>query len=148
MATLAPADRMPHILKHCRTVAVVGLSDQPHRASFDIARYLQAQGYRIIPVNPNVTEVLGEKAYPSLTEAARHEKIDLVNCFRNSPDIPPVVDEAIAIGAQAVWMQLGITHPAAAAKAEAAGLLVVQDHCIKVDHQVLMSRGLLQAPAA
>lgn len=148
MATLAPADRMPHILKHCRTVAVVGLSDQPHRASFDIARYLQAQGYRIIPVNPNVTEVLGEKSYPSLTEAARHEKIDLVNCFRNSPDIPPVVDEAIAIGAQAVWMQLGITHPAAAAKAEAAGLLVVQDHCIKVDHKVLMSRGLLQAPAA
>ena len=143
MATLAPADRMPHILKHCRTVAVVGLSDQPHRASFDIARYLQAQGYRIIPVNPNLTEVLGEKAYPSLTEAARHEKIDLVNCFRNSPDIPPIVDEAIAIGAQAVWMQLGITHPAAAAKAEAAGLLVVQDHCIKVDHKVLMSRGLL-----
>ncbi len=145
MATLTPADRMPHILKHCRTVAVVGLSDQPHRASFDIARYLQAQGYRIIPVNPNVTEVLGEKAYPSLTEAARHEKIDLVNCFRNSPDIPPIVDEAIAIGAQAVWMQLGITHPAAAAKAEAAGLLVVQDHCIKVDHKVLMSRGLLPA---
>jgi len=143
MATLTPADRMPHILKHCRTVAVVGLSDQPHRASFDIARYLQAQGYRIIPVNPNVTEVLGEKAYPSLTEAARHEKIDLVNCFRNSPDIPPIVDEAIAIGAQAVWMQLGITHPAAAAKAEAAGLLVVQDHCIKVDHKVLQSRGLL-----
>ena len=146
MAALAPAERMPHILNNCRTIAVVGLSDQPHRASFDIARYMQAQGYRIIPVNPNVTEVLGEKAYASLTDAAQHEKIDLVNCFRNSPDIPPVVDEAIAIKAQAVWMQLGITHPAAAAKAEAAGLLVVQDHCLKIDHRVLMSRGLLTKP--
>lgn len=143
MANVAPAERMPHILRHCRSIAVVGLSDQPHRPSFDVARYMQAQGYRIIPVNPNVAEVLGEKAYPSLTEAAKHEKIDLVNCFRNSPDIPPVVDEAIAIGAQAVWMQLGISHPAAAARAEAAGLLVVQDHCIKIDHRVLMSRGLL-----
>jgi predicted CoA-binding protein len=144
MATVAPADTMPHILNHCRNIAVVGLSDQPHRPSFDVARYMQAQGYRIIPVNPNVAEVLGEKAYASLTEAARHEKIDLVNCFRNSPDIPPVVDDAIAIGAQAVWMQLGISNPEAAAKAQAAGLLVVQDHCIKIDHRVLMSRGLLQ----
>jgi predicted CoA-binding protein len=146
MATPAPADTMPHILNHCRNIAVVGLSDQPHRPSFDVARYMQAQGYRIIPVNPNVAEVLGEKSYASLTEAARHEKIDLVNCFRNSPDIPPVVDEAIAIGAQAVWMQLGISHPAAAAKAQAAGLLVVQDHCIKIDHRVLASRGLLAKP--
>ncbi len=146
MAALAPAERMPHILKHCRTIAVVGLSDQPHRASFDVARYMQAQGYRIIPVNPNVREVLGEKAYATLGEAAQHEKIDLVNCFRNSADIPPVVDEAIAIKAQAVWMQLGITHPAAAAKAEAAGLWVVQDHCIKIDHRVLMLRGLLTNP--
>ena len=148
MTTPSPADRMPHILNHCRTIAVVGLSPHPHRASFDVSRYMQANGYRIIPVNPNATEVLGEKAYPSLTEAARHEKIDLVNCFRNSEDIPPVVDEAIAIGAKAVWMQLGISNPAAAAKAEAAGLLVVQDHCIKIDHRVLQSRGLLGAPAA
>ena len=140
---IAPADRMPYILTHCRTIAVVGLSPQPHRASFDVARYMQANGYRIIPVNPNATEVLGEKAYATLTEAAQHEPIDLVNCFRNSEDIAPVVDEAIAIGAKAVWMQLGITHPAAAAKAEAAGLLVVQDHCLKIDHRVLQSRGLL-----
>ena len=91
--------------------------------------------------------MLGEKAYASLSEAARHEKIELVNCFRNSEDIPPVVDEAIAIGAKAVWMQLGISNPAAAAKAEAAGLLVVQDHCIKIDHRVLQSRGLLDAAA-
>jgi predicted CoA-binding protein len=144
MVSVTPAETMPHILNHCRTIAVVGLSDQPHRPSFDVARYMQAQGYRIIPINPNVAEVLGEKAYASLAEAAKHEKIDLVNCFRNSPDIPPVVDEAIAIGAQAVWMQLGISHPAAAAKAQAAGLLVVQDHCIKIDHRVLMSRGLLK----
>jgi predicted CoA-binding protein len=143
MADIAPADRMPYILTHYRTIAVVGLSPEPHRASFDVSRYMQAQGYRIIPVNPNATEVLGEKAYPNLTEAARHENIELVNCFRKSEDIPPVVDEAIAIGAKAVWMQLGIRHPAAAAKAEAAGLLVVQDHCLKIDHKVLQSRGLL-----
>ena len=108
---------------------------------------MQAAGYRIIPVNPNVTEVLGEKAYATLTEAAQHETIDLVNCFRNSEDIPPLVDEAIAIGAKAIWMQLGVSHAAAAAKAEAAGLLVVQDHCIKIDHRVLLSSGLLHSPA-
>lgn len=142
---IPPAERLPHILTHCRTIAVVGLSPKPHRASFDVARYMQGQGYRIIPVNPNATEVLGEKAYASLTEAAQHEPIDLVNCFRNSEDIPPIVDEAIAIGAKAVWMQLGIRHPAAAAQAEAAGLLVVQDHCLMVDHRVLKSRGLLPA---
>ncbi|WP_397412043.1 CoA-binding protein [Polaromonas sp.] len=145
MTPLPPADRLPHILTHCRTIAVVGLSPKPHRASFDVARYMQGQGYRIIPVNPNATEVLGEKAYASLTEAAQHEHIDLVNCFRNSEDIPPIVAEAIAIGAQAVWMQLGIRHPAAAARAEAAGLLVVQDRCLMVDHRVLQSRGLLPA---
>ena len=144
---LAPAERIAHILNHCRTIAVVGLSPKPHRASFDVARYMQSAGYRIIPVNPNATEVLGEKAYASLTQAAQHETIDLVNCFRNSEDIPPVVDEAIAIGAKAVWMQLGVAHPAAAAKAEAAGLLVVQNHCLKIDHRVLMSSGLLRAPA-
>ena len=147
MSAIPPAERMPHILNHCRTIAVVGLSPKPHRASFDVARYMQANGYRIIPVNPNAAEVLGEKAYSTLAEAAKHEKIDLVNCFRNSEDIPPVVDEAIAIGAKAVWMQLGIANAPAAAKAEAAGLLVVQDHCIKIDHRVLHSRGLLKDPA-
>ncbi|WP_332778164.1 CoA-binding protein [Polaromonas sp.] len=143
MNQISHAERIPHILKHTRTIAVVGLSPKPHRASFGVSRYMQAQGYRIIPVNPNATEALGEKAYATLTEAAKHEKIDLVNCFRNSEDIPPIVDEAIAIGAKAVWMQLGIENRAAAAKAQAAGLLVVQDQCIKVDHTVLLSRGLL-----
>lgn len=146
VTTLPPAERPSHILTHCRTIAVVGLSPKPHRASFDVARYMQGQGYRIIPVNPNASEVLGEKAYASLTEAARHEPIDLVNCFRNSEDIPPIVAEAIAIGAKAVWMQLGIRHPAAAAQAEAAGLLVVQDHCLKVAHRMLQLRGLLPTP--
>ena len=143
MQNIAPADRIPHILKNCRTVAVVGLSPKPHRASFDVSRYMQGHGYRIIPINPNEIEVLGEKAYASLTAAAQHEKIDLVNCFRNSEDIPPIVDEAIAIGAKAVWMQLGISNPQAAAKAEEAGLLTVQDHCLKIDHRVLLTSGVL-----
>ena len=146
-AAMAPAERMPYILNHCRTIAVVGLSPKPHRASFDVSRYMQANGYRIIPVNPVVAsaggQVLGEKAYASLVDAARHEKIDLVNCFRNSEDIPPIVDEAIAIGARAVWMQLGISNGVAAAKAEAAGLLVVHDHCLKIEPRVLLSRGVL-----
>lgn len=123
-----------HILTHYRTVAVVGLSPKPHRDSHEVAAYMQAHGWRIVPINPNATEVLGEKAYPSLTEAARHERIELVNCFRNSADIPPLVDEAISIGAKAVWMQLGIEHAAAADKARAAGLWVVQNRCLKIDH--------------
>ena len=146
MPPIAPADRIPRILNHCRTIAVVGLSPKPHRASFDVARYMQAAGYRIIPINPNEVEVLGEKAYASLTDAAAQETFELVNCFRNSADIPPIVDEAIALGGgiQAVWMQLGITHLDAAAKAEAAGLLVVQDRCLKIDHRVLLSSGAVR----
>jgi uncharacterized protein len=130
------------ILTHCRTIAVVGLSPKPERASFDVARYMQAQGYRIIPVNPNagVADILGEKVYASLLDARQVEKIDLVNCFRNSDDIPPIVDEAIAIGAQAVWMQLGIAHAEAAGKAQAAGLKVVQNRCLKIDHRALQTR--------
>ena len=121
------------ILSHCQTIAVVGLSPKPHRVSHAVASIMQSRGYRIIPVNPNAETVLGEKVYRSLTEAARHEKIDLVNIFRNSEDVPPVVDEAIAIGAAAVWMQLGIAHEAAASQARAAGLRVVEDRCIKVE---------------
>jgi len=135
-------EQLLRILTQCRAIAVVGLSDKPHRASYEVSSYMQAHGYRIIPVNPNIAaaggEVLGEKAYATLSDAARHEKIELVDCFRNSQDIPPIVDEAIAIGAQAVWMQLGVAHAAAAAKAEAAGLSVVQDRCIKIDHRRLL----------
>ncbi len=137
------SDSRPGILNHCRTIAVVGLSPKPHRASYEVSQYMQARGYRIIPVNPNATQVLGEKAYSTLGEAAQHEKIDLVNCFRNSEDIPPIVEEAIRIGAKAVWMQLGVGHPAAAARAEAAGLQVVQDRCLMVDHRSLAAQGLL-----
>lgn len=128
-------DAIRTILDHCRTVAVVGLSPKPHRDSYQVARYMQAHGWRIVPVNPNASgEILGEQVYPSLSEAAKHERIELVNCFRNSADIPPIVDEAIAIGAQAVWMQLGVEHAAAAEKARAAGLAVVQNRCLKIDH--------------
>ena len=141
---MSDAQSIAHILNTYRTIAVVGLSPKPHRASFDVARAMQAAGYRIIPINPSVTEVLGERAYATLTEAAKHEPITLVNCFRNSVDIPPIVDEAIAVGAKAVWMQLGIANPEAAAKATAAGLQVVQDRCIKIDYRVLVSSGLVK----
>jgi predicted CoA-binding protein len=144
MNSKTPIDVIAHILENCHTIAVAGLSRNEHRASFEVARYMQQMGYRIIPVNPNETEVLGEKAYATLTDAAAHEKIDLVNCFRNSADIPPLAEEAIAIGAKALWMQLGIANAAAAARAEAAGLLVVQDQCIKIDHRMLQASGRIQ----
>ncbi|NQW93264.1 MAG: CoA-binding protein [Polaromonas sp.] len=131
------ADTVRSILRDCRTIAVVGLSPKPERASFDVSRYMQANGYRIIPINPNagVQQILGEKVYASLLEASQFEKIDLVNCFRNSEDIPPIVDEAMAINAKAVWMQLGITHADAANKAQSAGLKVVQGRCLKIEHR-------------
>jgi predicted CoA-binding protein len=126
-------DTMRHILSTCRTIAVVGLSPKSHRASFDVSRTMQSKGWRIIPINPNATEILGETAYPSLTEAARHVKIDLVNVFRNSEDVPPVVTEAIAIGAKAIWLQLGIEHAQAAQEAQSAGLDWVQNKCLMVE---------------
>jgi predicted CoA-binding protein len=126
------------ILSTCKTIAVVGLSPKPHRASFDVSRYMQAHGWRIIPINPAAVAsgatILGEKVYATLLEAAQHETIDLVNVFRNAEDVPPVVDEAIVIGAQAVWLQLGIAHDDALAKAQAAGLAVIQDKCLKLEH--------------
>ena len=131
---------IPHILATCKTIAVVGLSPKPHRASFDVSRYMQAHGWRIVPINPAAVAsgatILGEKVYATLLEAAQHEKIDLVNVFRNSEDVPPVVDEAIAIGAQAVWLQLGIVNDPAVEKAQSAGLNVIQDKCLKVEHAI------------
>ena len=126
-----------HILKTCRTVAVVGLSPKSHRDSYEVAEYMQSQGWRIIPVNPaaQVTEILCEKVYPNRIEAAQHEKIDVVDVFRNSADVPPVADEAIAIGAKALWLQLGIEHAASADKARAAGITVVQNKCLLVEHR-------------
>jgi predicted CoA-binding protein len=120
----------------CHTIAVVGLSPKPHRDSYRVSQYMQARGYRIVPINPNAAEVLGEKTYASLTEAAAHERIDLVNCFRNAEDIPPIAAEAIAIGAKGLWLQIGVTHDDAATQAQAAGLAVVQDRCLMVEHRV------------
>ena len=138
---MTPAADIAHILTTCRTIAVVGLSGNPARPSYGVAQYMQGQGYRIIPINPNEAQILGETCYPSLSAAAQHEKFELVNCFRRSADIPPVVDETIALigaaGIQALWMQQGIAHPAAAAIAHAAGLKVVQDRCLKIEHRML-----------
>lgn len=132
---MSQAQDIRAILRDCRTVAVVGLSPRPERDSHRVAQYMQGQGWRIVPVNPaGGAQILGEQVYPSLTEAARHVRIELVNCFRRSEDIPPLVDEAIAIGASAVWMQLGVEHEAAGARARAAGLRVVQNRCLKIDH--------------
>ncbi len=130
-------DTISSILDNFKTIAVVGLSPKPHRDSYEVSEYMQAHGYRIVPVNPAAltSEILGEKVYPSLLEAAKHEHIDLVNVFRNSTDVPPVVDDAIAIGAKAVWLQLGIEHAEAAAKAESAGLQVVQNKCLLIEHR-------------
>ena len=125
------------ILKEGRTVAVVGLSPKPDRPSYVVARYLQAQGYRIIPVNPNTQEILGEKAYPTLLSIP--EKVDIVDIFRRPEDVPPVVEEAIKIGARVVWMQEGIVHEGAAQRAKEAGLKVVMDRCLKKEHQRLHS---------
>ena len=124
-------------LADCKTIAVVGLSPKPHRDSFRVAKYMQDHGYRIVPINPNATEVLGEKAYASLTEAAQHAHIDMVNCFRNSEDIPPIAAEAIAIGAKSLWLQIGVVNDAAAQLATDAGLVVVQNLCLMVEHRQL-----------
>ncbi|WP_394787336.1 CoA-binding protein [Rhodoferax sp.] len=140
---MSESDAIRQILTHARTIAVVGLSPDPTRPSHDVARSMQAHGYRIIPINPNATVILGETAYPSLTAAAQHHQIEVVDCFRKSKDIPAIVDEAIAIGAKAVWMQLGISHAAAAQKAQAAGLRVVQNKCIRTEHSVLSARGVI-----
>ena len=132
-----PDTELRALLARTRTIAVVGLSPSLHRTSHGVASYMRAHGFRIIPVNPNAQEVFGEKAYPTLTEAARHAQIELVNVFRRSEDVPPVMQEAIAIGAPAVWLQLGIRNDEAAAQARAAGLVVVQDRCIMVEHRRL-----------
>ncbi len=134
-----------NLLRNSHAIAIVGLSPQPHRDSYGVAQYLQAAGYRIIPINPVVAtfadaQILGERCYSSLTEAAQalgSATIDIVDIFRNSAAVPPVVKEAIAIGAKAVWMQLGVAHATAALEAEAAGLAVVQDRCIKIEHRHL-----------
>src|SRR5258708_16686969 len=132
-STQPGADTILEILKKYKTIAVVGLSSNPMRTSHGVAEYMQGAGYRIIPVNPNETEVLGEKSYPRLEDVP--EKIEIVNVFRRAEKVPPVVESAIRIDARAVWMQLGIENEEAAEKARAAGLVAVEDACILVGHR-------------
>ena len=120
------------ILARSRTLAVVGLSAQWHRPSYFAAKYMQDQGYRIVPVNPRYDEVLGQKCYPDLRSIPH--PVDLVDCFRKASDIPPLAEDAIAIGAKVLWMQLGIVNEAAAQRAVAAGLDVVMNRCVKIEH--------------
>jgi predicted CoA-binding protein len=128
----ATPQEIREILKSAKVIAVVGLSDKPDRDSHRVAAYLQAVGYRIIPVNPAVKEVLGEKAYASLREVP--EKIDVVDVFRRADAVPGIVEDAIAVGAKVVWMQEGIVHNAAAERARAAGLAVVMNRCALKEH--------------
>ena len=127
------------ILRDCRTIAVVGLSSNPARPSYHVAAYMQSQGHRIIPVNPNETNVLGEPAYPSL--AAVPDTIDLVNIFRKSEAVLPIVESAIAHGAKAIWMQEGVSNEQAAVRARDSGLLVVMDRCWLKEHTARLHRG-------
>ena len=125
------------ILRKYRTIAAVGLSSEQTREAYGVTKYMQDAGYRIIPVHPNETEVLGETAYPDL--ASVPEPVEIVNVFRRPEFVPGVVDEAIAVGAKAVWLQSGIVHEEAAAKARAAGLEVVTDRCIRTVHRRLQA---------
>jgi predicted CoA-binding protein len=127
---------LKEILQSTKTIAVVGLSSNPAKESYAIASYLKGQGYRIIPVNPTVSEILGEKSYPDVQSIP--EKVDVVQIFRKSEDVPPVVDDAIKAGAKVVWMQEGIVNEEAAQKAQAAGLQVVMDACMRATHRRLI----------
>ena len=129
----SPSDPIGDLLMKARTIAVVGLSNKPLRPSHGVALYMQQQGYRIIPVNPNIQGVLGERAYPSLKDVP--EKIDVVNIFRRPEFVPDVVNEAIALRIPAVWMQEDVIHEQAAAKARQAGIFVVMDRCILKEHR-------------
>jgi predicted CoA-binding protein len=129
----AAADPIVEILEQSKTIAVVGLSSNPSRASYEVTEYMQSVGYKIIPVNPNETEVLGEKSYARLEDVP--EKIEIVDVFRRAEDVPLVVESAIRVGAKVVWMQLGIENAEAAERARAAGLIVVEDACVLVEHR-------------
>ncbi len=131
-------DEMKEMLQRCKTIAVVGISPKEDRPSYVVASYLKSKGYRIIPVRPDGEELLGEKVYRSLKEIPREIEIDVVDVFRKSEDVPPVVEEAILRGAKVVWMQEGVIHQEACSKAEEAGLKVVMDRCIKKEHQRLL----------
>jgi len=128
-------DEIRALLANATTIAMVGASSNPEKASYGIMQKLQRAGYRVLPVNPRETEVLGERAYASLLDI--HEPIDIVDVFRRSEDTPPIADEAVKIGAKALWLQTGIVNEDAAARAKAGGLLVVMDACIGATHALL-----------
>ncbi|PKL74467.1 MAG: CoA-binding protein [Candidatus Melainabacteria bacterium HGW-Melainabacteria-1] len=134
-----PSEEIEDILKSSKTIAVVGLSDKPERDSYRVAQYLKEKGFRVIPVNPARSEILGEKCYPDLTSVP--EKIDIVDIFRTVDAIPGIVDEAIRVGAKTVWMQLGLAHRESAEKARQAGLRVVQGKCTKIEHTRITGAG-------
>jgi predicted CoA-binding protein len=134
-AVAAATEDIPAILKSYHTIAVVGLSPEPDRASHQVAAYLQSHGYRIIPVNPQCREVLGETCYASLKDIP--EPVEVVDIFRKAEAIPGIVEEAVAVGARVIWMQLGLESAEAAAKARAAGLQVVMNRCMKIEHAKL-----------
>ena len=126
------SEKTRRILMRYRVIAVVGLSAQWHRPSYFAAKYLQEHGYRVIPVNPTYDTILGEKCYKRLSDVP--DRVDVVDCFRKSSEIPAIADEAIAIGAKVLWMQLGVENAEARAKAEAAGLEVIENRCMKIEH--------------
>ena len=122
------------ILHDCRRIAVVGISAEWHRPSYFVGKYLLEHGYTMIPVNPKYSEVLGQRCYPNLQAAYAAGPIDMVDCFRKSEDIGPLADQAVAIGARCLWLQLGVINAAARQAARAAGLDVVMDRCVKIEH--------------
>jgi predicted CoA-binding protein len=125
-------DPIAELLKSSKTIAVVGLSDNPMKPSYGVSQYMQSHGYKIVPVNPQVAEVLGEKSYASLLDIP--EKIDIVDVFRRPEAVPEIVDQAIQLKVPAIWLQETVVHEAAAAKARAAGIYVVMDKCILKEH--------------
>lgn len=127
-----PDESITEILQNAKTIAIVGLSDKPERPSYQVAQYLQLQGYRIIPVNPNISEVLGEKAYPSLLEVPL--SVDVVDIFRKPSAVPEIVEQALQIKAAVIWMQEGIVNNSAAEKARSAGIKVVMNKCMMKEH--------------
>ena len=133
-----PDNEIKDILETNKTVAIVGLSNKPERDSYKVAEYLKGRGYKIIPVNPGLPEILGEKSYPDLVSIP--DKVDVVDIFRNVEAIPGIVDEAVKIKAKVVWMQLGLSHNESAQKALDAGLKVVQARCMKIEHTRLLTK--------
>lgn len=136
---MPPDEILRQLLQEAHTIAVVGLSPNPMRPSHSVARYLQRSGYTIVPVNPGHKEILGEKSYPTLSDAARDHTIDIVDVFRRSENAGVVVDEAIPLRPMLIWLQLGVVDPAAEQRAAAAGIPFVMDHCLAIEHGRLKS---------